>query len=260
MRYDGVPGFVERDQALFFLSYDAAAAFRAKHNPLNRFFIALGPKRIARCIRIWRSLGEDPFTWDVKQQFRRGTTTFIVCAPDSKGLFSRIAGVMAANNANIVSASIFTTLDGTALDIYQVTDPRTAGPMTDEAKWDAIVTDLGRVLRGEESVEALVARKRPPSILAPRTGPRRPIRVEFDNDASDFYTVIDIDARDRVGLLYQITHTLMELDLGIYVSRIQTKGDKVDDVFYVKDAGFRKIEDPERLEEIRRRLIAVLAP
>jgi [protein-PII] uridylyltransferase len=52
----------------------------------------------------------------------------------------------------------------------------------------------------------------------------------------------------------------MELDLGIYVSRIQTKGDKVDDVFYVKDAELRKIEDPERLEEIRRRLIAVLAP
>ncbi len=227
---------------------------------VNRFFITLGPKRIARCIRIWRSRGEEPFTYDVKQQFKRGTTTFIVCAPDSKGLFSRIAGVMAANNANIVSASVFTTLDGTALDIYQVSDPRTAGPITDEAKWDAILLDLGRVLRGEESVEALVARKRPPSILAPRTGPPRPIRVEFDNDASDFYTVIDIDARDRVGLLYQISHMLAELDLGIYVSRIQTRGDKVDDVFYVKDAELRKIEDPERLGEIRRRLLAVLEP
>ena len=225
---------------------------------VNRFFITLGPKRIARCIRIWRSLGEEPFTYDVKQQFKRGTTTFIVCAPDSKGLFSKIAGVMAANNANIVSASIFTTLDGTALDIYQVTDPRTSAPITDEGKWDAILIDLGRVLRGEESVEALVARKRPPSILAPRVGPRRPLRVEFDNETSDFYTVIDIDARDRVGLLYQITHTLMELDLGIYVSRIQTRGDKVDDVFYVKDAGLRKIEDPERLAVIRRRLLAVL--
>jgi [protein-PII] uridylyltransferase len=225
---------------------------------VNRFFIGLGPKRIARCIRIWRSLGDQPFTYDVKQQHKRGTTTFIVCAPDSKGLFSKIAGVMAANNANIVSASIFTTLDGTALDIYQVTDPLTLGPIVDEAKWDSILTDLGRVLRGEESVEALVARRRPPSKILARAGPRRPNRVEIDNEASDFYTVIDIDARDRVGLLYTITHTLMELDLGIYISRIQTRRDKVDDVFYVKDAERKKIEDPERLAEIERRLREVL--
>ncbi|OGP85507.1 MAG: [protein-PII] uridylyltransferase [Deltaproteobacteria bacterium RBG_13_65_10] len=227
-------------------------------NMVNRFFLSLGPRRISRCIRIWNKLENKAFTYDVKQQHKSGATTFIVCAPDSKGLFSKIAGVMAANNANIVSASIFTTLDGTALDIYQVSDPVTMGPITDGAKWKAIVEDLRRVLMGEESVEALVARRRPPSKLLARRIPRRPPQVEIDNEASDFYTVIDIDAQDRVGLLYDITHALVELDLGIFISRIMTRRGKVDDVFYVKNSEGRKIEDPEQLAEIRRRVLEVI--
>lgn len=227
---------------------------------VNRFFISLGPQRIARCIRIWCDLGDKPFTYDLKHQTKRGTSTFIVCAPDSKGLFSKIAGVMAANNANIISASIFTTLDGTAMDIYQVHDPLTWGPVLKKEKWDAICADLDSVLRGHEDVVAIVARKRPPPKYVERTVPRRPARVEIDNETSDFYTVIDIDGNDRVGLLYEITHAIQELDLGIYVSRISTRRGNVDDVFYVKGLDRKKIEDEEHLERIRRRLLEVIDP
>jgi [protein-PII] uridylyltransferase len=227
---------------------------------VNRFFIAMGAPRIARCIGIWRSLGDQPFTYDLKQQPKRGTSTFIVCAPDSKGLFSKIAGVMAANNANIVSASIYTTFDGTAIDVYQVADPLTSGPILQEEKWEAILVDLRRVLTGEESVENLVARKRPPSILLDRTMPHRPTRVTIDNEASDFYTVIDVDGHDRVGLLYEIAHALTDLDLGIFISRIMTRRGLVDDVFYVKGPNLRKVVDPERIKEIRERLLEVVGP
>ncbi|MDP3939497.1 MAG: [protein-PII] uridylyltransferase [Deltaproteobacteria bacterium] len=227
---------------------------------VNRFFISIGPQRIARCIRIWRELNGKPFSYDLKQQHKRGTSTLIVCAPDSKGLFSKIAGVMAANNANIVSASVFTTLDGTAIDIYQITDPVTSGPILTEAKWEAIFSDLDRVLSGEEAVAALVARKRPPSKLAERQIPRRPSRVEIDNAASDFYTVIDIDGHDRVGLLYEITNALHALDVGIYVSRITTRRGNVDDVFFVKGPDGKKIDNEEFLEKICHQLLEVMGP
>ncbi|MFQ5458873.1 MAG: ACT domain-containing protein, partial [Myxococcota bacterium] len=227
---------------------------------VNRFFISLGPQRIARCIRIWRELGDKPFTYDLKHQAKRGTSTFIVCAPDAKGLFSKIAGVMAANNANIVSASVFTTLDGTALDIYQVHDPLTWGPVLKKGKWDAILADLEAVFRGKEDVAALVGRKRPPSKITQKAVPRRPPRVEIDNDTSDFYTVIDIDGNDRVGLLYEIAKAIQDLDLGIYVSRISTRRGNVDDVFYVKGADRRKIEDEACLDRIRSRLLEVIGP
>jgi hypothetical protein len=87
---------------------------------VNRFFITLGPKRIARCIRIWRSLGEEPFTYDSSSS---GDPTFIVCAPDSKALSDRGRHGGQQREHRI---DIFTTLDGTALDIYQVTDPDAA--------------------------------------------------------------------------------------------------------------------------------------
>jgi [protein-PII] uridylyltransferase len=227
---------------------------------VNRFFIAMGAPRIARCIRIWRELGDQPFTHDLKEQAKRGTTTFIVCAPDSKGLFSKIAGVMVANNANIVSASIYTTFDGTAIDVYQVSDPLTKGPMLNEEKWKAVLEDLRRVLQEEESVEDLVARKRPPSMLGERPMPRRPTRVTIDNEASDFYTVIDVDGHDRVGLLYAITSALVEMDLVVFISRIETQGGQVDDVFYVKGPNLKKIADPERITAIRKRLLEVMEP
>ncbi len=229
-------------------------------NMVNRFFIATGPSRITRCIRIWRSLGDQLFTYDLKQQPKRGTTTFIVCAPDSKGLFSKIAGVMAANNANIVSASVYTTLDGTAIDVYEVSDPLTSGSILQEGKWEAILDDLRRVLAGEESVEDLVARKRPPSVLPDRAVPRRPTRVTVDNEASDFYTVIDADGHDRVGLLYEIAHAMTDLDLDIFLARIMTRRGLVDDVFYVKGPDLKKVVDPERIEAIRERLLEVMGP
>jgi [protein-PII] uridylyltransferase len=83
----------------------------------------------------------------------------------------------------------------------------------------------------------------------------RPNRVEFDNEVSDNYTVIDIFATDKVGLLYQITRTLKELGLYISVSKIATKVDQAADVFYVHDIFGQKIVDSTRIDTIRQTLL-----
>ena len=71
--------------------------------------------------------------------------------------------------------------------------------------------------------------------------------------------MIDIFTHDRVGLLYRITRTLTDLGLYIYVAKISTKVDQVADTFYVKDIFGQKIGAAEKLEEIRRQLLAGLA-
>ena len=83
--------------------------------------------------------------------------------------------------------------------------------------------------------------------------------VEIDNDVSDRYTVIDIFANDKVGLLYEITRTLNELGLYIAVSKISTKVDQAADVFYVCDIFGMKITDSVKLEEIRTVMLERLA-
>jgi [protein-PII] uridylyltransferase len=118
---------------------------------------------------------------------------------------------------------------------------------------------LTAVIEGRVRVEELVRRRKRPSFVTARPRPRFPDRVDIDNLVSDEYTVIDVFAADKVGLLYQITHTLKELGLYIGVSKISTKVDQVADTFYVQDIFGQKIVAPEKIEEIRNRLLASLA-
>ena len=76
-----------------------------------------------------------------------------------------------------------------------------------------------------------------------------------NNESSDFFTLIEIFADDRVGLLYMITNTLFNLKLDIRIAKIATKADQIADVFYVRDLEGQKLEDNEQIEEITQTLI-----
>jgi [protein-PII] uridylyltransferase len=83
-------------------------------------------------------------------------------------------------------------------------------------------------------------------------------RVLIDNKASARATVIEVNGRDRPGLLYDLTRALSKLQLMIHGARIATYGERAIDVFYVQDALGDKIEAPARLERIRARLLEAL--
>jgi [protein-PII] uridylyltransferase len=110
--------------------------------------------------------------------------------------------------------------------------------------------------------EVLIGERRPPeprpSAFARDVPAVVPVSVEFDNDTSDTLTIIDISARDRVGLLYRITKTLYDLNLDIASAKIVTEGVRVTDAFYVSDLLRTKITDPERLAKIRDSLLKAL--
>ena len=76
-----------------------------------------------------------------------------------------------------------------------------------------------------------------------------------NSESSDFFTLIEVFADDRVGLLYLITHTLFNLKLDIRIAKIATKADQIADVFYVRDLEGQKVEDNEQIEEIRQSLV-----
>jgi len=161
-----------------------------------------------------------------------------------------IAGVMTANGVNILGAQIYTLSDGTALDILQVTSSY-GGYITEASKLAKVEEDLDAVLTGRTKVEDLVGKRRKTSILDTKAMPNVPTRVQIDNEVSDEYTVIDVRAENRIGLLYDITSTLSsDQNLYIKVSKITTKGDEAADIFYVHDIFGQKIFYKERLREI----------
>ncbi|HIJ81372.1 MAG TPA: [protein-PII] uridylyltransferase, partial [Desulfuromonadales bacterium] len=223
----------------------------------TRLLLSNPPHLIAEHVQMLIKQEQSGILMRVTHQADGGYSEFTICVHDMPGLFSMITGVMAANGANILGAQINTSKNGKALDILQVNSPQ-GFLITDEQRWCKIQEDMRQVFYSNVRVADLVAKRQRPTLLTTRPAPRFATSIEIDNGVSDEYTVMDIYAHDKVGLLYLITSTLTELGLYIGVSKISTKVDQVADVFYVKDIFGHKVVSDEKLHDIRSRLMTAI--
>jgi [protein-PII] uridylyltransferase len=118
----------------------------------------------------------------------------------------------------------------------------------DEERWRRFRTDLRHALEGRLSLEHRVAEKQrhyPPARSDLKTS------VHLDNDASTGFTIVEVSAPDRIGLLFQLTSALHELGLDVHLAKVTTYGGRVVDAFYVRDLGRSKIEDDAAADAIR---------
>jgi [protein-PII] uridylyltransferase len=86
-----------------------------------------------------------------------------------------------------------------------------------------------------------------------------PTEILFDNRASPRHTVVEVYTKDRPGLLYTLAHALHELRLSIALSKINTEGTRIADVFYVRELDGSKVIPGARHEEIRDALLQATA-
>jgi len=185
----------------------------------------------------------------------RGFSRVKVCTWDRTGLFSKIAGSFSAAGLNILSAQVFTRSDATALDTFCVIQAKDGSLATSEQQKE-FEQVLNKVLTGGAvDFRALIARRkisRPP--YQAYIGEQIATDIRFDNEASDARTLIEIETEDRLGLLYAISEALAGLALDISAARIATERGGASDSFYVRERDGRRLVDPARQEEIRRRL------
>jgi [protein-PII] uridylyltransferase len=120
--------------------------------------------------------------------------------------------------------------------------------------WEKLEHTLKDVLSGRRELDAMVHQQRQP-IGGRLTPSRRPPSVGISNEVSDFYTVVDLSANDRMGLLYDLTRTLAAHGLEIFLSKATTVLDQVADTFYVKGPDGKKLRDPQAIEALRRDLL-----
>ncbi|HSU04682.1 MAG TPA: ACT domain-containing protein, partial [Acetobacteraceae bacterium] len=86
-----------------------------------------------------------------------------------------------------------------------------------------------------------------------------PPRVVIDNRASNTHTVIEVNGRDRPGLLHDVTAAISAQGLQIASAHVTTYGVRAVDVFYVKDVFGLKVENERKLRPLREALLAALA-
>ena len=180
-----------------------------------------------------------------------------IATRDRPGLFSLIAGVLWSRGLNILSADIFTRESGIALDILIV--ERLPDPLRADELWQKVKTDLSGCLEDRAHLDRILAGKRKPSILQPRSAPRMDDKVLVDEEASDFYTIVEVYTWDRPGVLHAITDTLFRLDISIQLAKISTPGAQVADVFYVTDLSGNKLLDYDVHEKVREKLLECLS-
>ncbi|MDF1580110.1 MAG: [protein-PII] uridylyltransferase [Desulfuromonadales bacterium] len=219
----------------------------------TRYILSYRSLDIAEHFRFMLSRGDRSVAIKLDHDVQNQFSSVMVTTLDQPGLFSLITGVLAANGINIVGARVHTLKNGIALDILQVQGPND-NVLVDKRKWRKVEDQLCAVIEGRERVDRLVERRRAGLFSGERPKPRRPTRVVIDNATSVDHTIVEVYTEDKVGLLYEITKTLLDLGVYIAVSKISTKVDQVADTFYVTDIFNQKIHSDERLDELRQAL------
>ena len=111
------------------------------------------------------------------------------------------------------------------------------------------------MLAGELDVRQLLERRGRPVGFTAAPAPE-PANVFVTNEESDFYTIVDVTANDRLGLLHDLTRTIAEHGYEVYISKAANIRDQVADTFYLKDQEGRKLHDAEAIEGLRVDLLA----
>jgi [protein-PII] uridylyltransferase len=205
---------------------------------------------------VWR-LADAKVLVDTEYEAALRTTEYTVYTRDSliPGIFSKIAGVLAAKGLQILDAQIATLADGIVIDSFRVADgdyPSSPPPH----RLEDVGKEIVAVLEGRRAMESLAEDATRFGAGCQGVPLREPTVVQVDIETSDRYTIIDVFADDRQGLLYVITRAIFDLGLSVHAARISTKLDQIVDVFYVTNQAGDKVDDAGRCQIISETITA----
>jgi [protein-PII] uridylyltransferase len=183
-----------------------------------------------------------------------GYSLLEVCCWDRHLLLAKVAGALASRNINILSADIYTRTDNLVLDIFRVctTDYKPVTSMRDIKAVEKLVDEEFDITKPFTDFRTLIADSQKDPLFQ-ETSPlfQLPQRAFVSNELSPVHTVLEIQAEDRIGLLFNVFTAIGELDIEIVHARISTQQGAAIDSFYLTDqATGQKIESPARLKQL----------
>ena len=177
----------------------------------------------------------------------------IICGEDKKTIFSDITGVLSYFDFNILSADINTRKDGKFVDTFFIN--HIYKKVDGNIDWHKLRTTFFNVFSGKAPIEEKLKNKRRSESLYKKSEPKVLNSVEIYNNMSEEFTVIEIQALDRKGLLHDIGKIFNFFNIDIFVSKITTQGNKAFDTFYVKNYQGGKIKNLLLIRKIKQAVI-----
>jgi [protein-PII] uridylyltransferase len=227
-------------------------------NYYNNYWEIFNLSKIINHYEIFTKMHNDSkkFKVHIFDESKLKATELLVIAPDHHGLFSLISGLVAAAGYDVVNAKIITRSDGYALDTFFVQN-RDRKPIIDEHSKKRLLKTITRGLEGNFNIEKAL-NERWKEIPARFRAVKAPARVIIDNNMSDKYSILEIKCKNAPGVLYRITKVITSLGFQINTANVSTYGDRVVDIFYIKNAFGSKIDDDMTIEKIKTSIFKIL--
>jgi [protein-PII] uridylyltransferase len=197
-----------------------------------------------------KEIGDDDIGIDIYPDEDRDATRIAFALHDHPGIFSRLTGALALVGANVVDARTYTSKDGFATAVFWIQDVE--GRPYSEARIPRLKAMIEKTLKGEVVAREAFAER--DKIKKREKAFRVPTSISFDNDGSEIYTMIEVDTRDRPGLLYDLTRTLADNNVYIASAVIATYGEQAVDTFYVKDMFGLKFHAESKQRSLEKKL------
>jgi len=182
----------------------------------------------------------------------QGFSELVVVSWDRHLLLARIAGALAASNINILGADLFQRSDDLVLDIFRVCTANLT-PVSNErtkARVRMLIEEAFQNTHFDFS-EAIKANRAPLKGFESVAG-EVPQRIHLNTEISAEYTVLELQALDRIGLLYDVFMAIGQHGLSVCHARINTEKGVAIDAIYLQDAIGKKITDRGTLLALRR--------
>jgi [protein-PII] uridylyltransferase len=181
-------------------------------------------------------------------------TRVMLCTWDRQGLLAKAAASFSAVRLSIQRAEVFTRADNVVLDLFRVTNAD-AGEAVSAAQMQNMVSLLDGALSEPPRFASVWACSRH-KYLADHDP--LPPRIIIDNQASRLSTLVQIEAFDRLGLLYDILQAIAESGFNVLQAAIETEGVSARDTIHVVDAQGKKLTSPTQLQNLKKQLETAL--
>jgi [protein-PII] uridylyltransferase len=184
---------------------------------------------------------------------------------DRAGLFYKLAGGFSVAGLNILGAKVISRSDHIAIDTFNVVEPGRGLVQSQTAMETFARTVEEALIQNKDLYPGIVAQAQKISGNRYTTENNTlhtsfPPTVEVYHELAMMRTIVDIQARDQIGLLYRLAKAIFDHGFDITFARINTERGVALDTFYIESANHEATEDTARLHALRDALANVITP
>ena len=188
----------------------------------------------------------------------QGVTEVSIYTQDHLGLFARTCAALALAGTSVQDARIVTTKDGMTVNTFLVRSADASSIIEQKNRLKVLIETIRKTISEERNPKVLMKEFKSIQIPSRRDSFIIEPRVLIDNLSSRSHTVIEINSKDKIGLLHTLASEFFSIGLHISTARISTYGVRAVDVFYVKNLTGGKIIEENKINLIKDKLMQAI--